>query len=178
MRLLHLMLPLPLAAAAIVLASSCHACTLKVAYTDQEVPPYYLGNGSAPADPPGASIELIQEMVASAGCQVTFMRLPNPRLRAALEAGISDATPFGIDVSDSDKVVYPLDRNGKIDRERSILLHTIIFVRAADITDKNIDPAQFLKGKKIGALHGVTYAMALRKAGYDVDDGATNTQRN
>ncbi|MES2299810.1 MAG: transporter substrate-binding domain-containing protein [Pseudomonadota bacterium] len=154
------------------------ACELRVGYTDQDVPPYYMGAGAREASPPGASIELIREMAGVAGCSIVTTRLPPLRLVAAVEAGKLDALPLGLPPNESVPLVYPLDKNGRIDREHSMQMHTMIFVRAADKLARDGDPMRVLQGKRVGTTHGATYAATLRQYGFEVDDGATDTRRN
>jgi len=45
------------------------ACTLRLGYTSQNAPPYYVGADTV-AKAPGAIVELLQEMAASRGCTV------------------------------------------------------------------------------------------------------------
>jgi ABC-type amino acid transport substrate-binding protein len=167
-------------AAALSSSPALAACELRVGYTNQEVPPYYLGAGSAEASPPGASVELIREIAASAGCSIVAVRLPPLRMWAALEAGTIDAAPLGLPPSDGSAgaIAFPLDKNGRIDRDRSMQMHTVVFIRAREMLSKDGDPIHFLQGKKIGTTHGAPYASVLRKNGYEVDEGAADTRRN
>jgi hypothetical protein len=74
MRTRNLMAAFVLAAVA---SSACAECApIRLGYTDQELPPYYLGSGSVEGNPPGVTIELIREIAASAGCTVVAVRLP------------------------------------------------------------------------------------------------------
>jgi hypothetical protein len=167
--------------AMMVATSGAHAACapFRFGYIDQNRPPYYLGNGSAEATPPGASIELIREIAASAGCSVSTVRLPVPRIRLALAAGaLIDAAPVDPNGSDAADFAFPLDRNGKVDSERALHLVTVAFVRAADKLPAETDPARYFVGRKVGTIHGASYAALLRAGGILVDDGAVDTVRN
>ena len=154
------------------------ACKLKVGYTNLETPPYYLGSGPVEATPAGASVDLIREAAASVGCTVISVRLPPLRVPAALEAGTIDFAPLGAKAGEGLQIAYPLDNDGQPDRERSMQMHTVVFVRKADGYAKDADAVRLLKGKKVGTTHGSAYAAALRQLGFDVDEGASNTLRN
>ncbi len=155
------------------------ACgTVKVGYPNQNVPPYYMGAGPKEAKPPGASVELIREMLASQGCSMISVRLPPRRIIQALDSGAIDFGPASLQVSETTSAVFPLDKSGTIDRERSLRLYTVVFVRSSDKLPKDGDPARLLAGKKLAVNFGSTYADVIRKLGFDVDDGALDLSRN
>ncbi|MES2300072.1 MAG: transporter substrate-binding domain-containing protein [Pseudomonadota bacterium] len=155
------------------------ACTpIRLGYTDQALPPYYLGSGSAEASPPGATVELIREIVASTGCTVVAVRLPLARIPMALEAGLIDAAPVYLQDKDAMTFAYPRDKNGEADLASSVQAATVVFVRASDKLASDTDPIKYFKGRKLGLAHGSVAAGALRAAGIVVDDGAVDTARN
>ncbi|MES2127845.1 MAG: hypothetical protein V4463_11290 [Pseudomonadota bacterium] len=172
-------LPALLACGMLMAAGQAAAsCTpLRVAYINQNVPPYYLGDGPAPPDPPGAAIEMIQKIAASAGCTVTFTRLPLARIRVALAAGSIDAAPLNALPDDEHIAVFPL-ANGVRDTEKAIAATTIVLVRASDKLAIDTDPARYFLSHKLGVSHGASYVIPLRAAGLTIDDGATNLERN
>ena len=154
------------------------ACTpLRVAYINQSVPPYYLGEGLVQAAPPGAAVDLIDKIAASAGCSVTYLRLPLARIRLALAAGSIDAAPLNALPEDEQIAVFPLT-NGARDPDKAVAAVTIVLVRAADRIAAGTDPGRYFIGRKLGVSHGAAYAIALRAAGLTIDDGATNLERN
>ena len=51
-------------------------CVVRVAYPDRDRPPYYLGNGPAIPDAPGAGAELLRQAVHATGCTPALVRLP------------------------------------------------------------------------------------------------------
>lgn len=158
---------------------AAQACaTLRFGFYNQEIAPYYMGSGSSVAEPPGAAVELVRESAASAGCPMTSVRLPRARLPIMLGSGAIDAAALGLEGLTESNGVYPRDKAGKPDTQRAFKLYTVIFVRAADVEGKGADPALYLKGRKIGTYLGVPYAAEFRQAGYEVDDGANDTQRN
>ncbi len=155
------------------------ACApIRVGYINHERPPYYMGNGSAVADPPGASIDLITEIAASVGCPVALVRLPQLRIRAALAGGELDMAPFETNEGDTASIAFPLDKNGKLERANSVQVVTVVFVRADDAQAAALDTAQFFQHHLMGTIHGAPYVPALRAAGIRVDDGAIDAARN
>lgn len=87
---------LPLFRSAIGLFSLCfalmaQACPLRVVYSDQASPPYYLGNGEAIPEHPGVAVELLNLAAAKIGCSIQWKRLPGRRAMRALERGDVDA---------------------------------------------------------------------------------------
>lgn len=159
------------------LQQAANACTLRLGYTSQNAPPYYIGTDTVPAAP-GAAVELMQEMAAHSGCAITPVRLPTSRLVWALDSGRIDAAAMTTPPADAPQVVLPLDSRGKPDTSRGLPQFTMIFVRAEDRAIGNQQPADFLRGRRIGVTHGVSFAAELRDAGMVVDDGASNTRRN
>ncbi|MES2300161.1 MAG: hypothetical protein V4582_24220 [Pseudomonadota bacterium] len=151
---------------------------LRMAYSNQEVVPYYMGSGALPAKPPGATVELLREIAASAGCVLEFNRLPPARVPVGVDSGAVDSAPLGVVPGDYPNIVYPLDKHGQPDRARAVQMHTVAYVRASDKLAPATDPVSYLKGRKIGTFHGASFGTILRQAGYDIDDGALDAQRN
>lgn len=160
-------------------AAALGACVpVRLAYVDQHRPPYYLGTGIKPASPPGASVDLLNEIVASAGCTATMSRLPYLRVRSALEANLIDATPLAAEGQDTEQFAFPLDKGGKLDTNKAMRMHTFLFMRASDKVAVEADPLPLLAGKRIGVVHGAAITKPLRELGLQVDDGAANAHRN
>lgn len=176
MRAFHI---LTAVAALLACQGALAACTpLRFGYVDQHRPPYYLGTGPQPATPPGASVELVREFVAAAGCPIIMSRWPVPRLRQSLAVGAIDASPIDAIADDAANFAFPLDKQGQPDRDKALQLVTIVFVRMADKIPKQSDPMAYLKTHRLGVVHGAPYGDALRKAGIEVDDGALDANRN
>lgn len=155
------------------------ACTpVRIGYINQERPPYWLGNGYAVASPPGASVELVTEFAASAGCGATLLRFPVLRIRQALESGAIDFAPVEEQPDNPAGIVFPLNRKGHPDRERAIRIVIVVFVRASDGLAPATDPARYLRGLRVGTTHGAAYAGQLRQDGIRVDDGAMDVANN
>ena len=161
-------------------AGSClAACApLRMGYVDQHRPPYYLGSGNIEAAPAGASVDLIREVAASAGCTVVTVRLPHARLRGALKAGIIDAMWMEARASDQDHYALPLDAAGRLDVGRALQVHTIIFVRAGDTALRKGDPARHFGQRWLGTNYAAPLVAPLRQLGFRVDDGALDAERN
>ena len=160
-------------------AQAWSACApIKMAFVDQHRPPYYIGNGRDVAAQPGAIIELMHEIAASANCTVTLTRMPMLRLRNALEANAIDALPLAAEETDFARFAFPLDKTGKPDQSRAMRIATMLFVRASDNIARDADPAQVMAGKRVGVVHGSAIAKRLRDSGVVVDDGATTSPRN
>jgi hypothetical protein len=169
------------AAIAIALAAgqAVAACApVRVGYIDQHRPPYYMGAGAVVPARAGASIELIREIVASAGCDAIFVRLPLLRMRAALIAGTIDAMPMDASEDDALLVALPKDKAGRLDRSRALRYHTVVFVRAADQLPADTDPAVYFKTHTLGVNHGASMVPQLQAHGYQVDEGALDAPRN
>lgn len=164
---------------ALVAGQAAGACTqMRLGYIDQHRPPYYMGGGIVEPQKPGASVELMRAIAASAGCAVVAVRLPLPRLRAALEAGTIDAMPLDATEEDGDKFALPRNKTGKLDRDKALSFNTVVFVRASDKLPRDADPSDYFKTRALGFNHGAGVAMQLRARGYQVDDGALESNGN
>jgi hypothetical protein len=158
---------------------ACAACApLRVGIVDQHRPPFFIGRGPTEAPRPGATVELLREAGASAGCKVVSVRLPPLRLRHALERGSIDAMLMEASADDVQAFALPLDANGDVDTARGLPMFTMVFVRAADKALADADPALFFATSTLGVNNGATLAAKLRKEGMRVDDGATDSARN
>jgi ABC-type amino acid transport substrate-binding protein len=170
-----------ISALAMALAAS-HALgkcgTIRLGYIDQHRPPYYLGSGSVEPPKPGASIELIREIAAKAGCEVVTVRLPLPRMRAALASGSIDAMPLDASDDDAAHFALPKTKDGRLDRSKALRFNTVVFVRASDKLPMDTNPAFYFKTHTLGVNHGASMAAQLRSIGYRVDDGALDAARN
>ncbi|MYN05355.1 transporter substrate-binding domain-containing protein [Pseudoduganella sp. DS3] len=165
-----------LLAAACLSLSASHALAacgaFRFAYPDQHRPPYWLGNGAEVANPPGATVELVREFAASAGCAVNFVRLPVMRLRSAVSSGSADFTTVDISADGQAGMVLPRDAQGKPDTKRAATLFVAAFVRIKDGYTRATDPLQMMRGQRVGILHGSTYGPILEQAGAVIDHGA------
>lgn len=161
----------------LMLAAGADACTFRLGYTSQNAPPYYAGTDTV-AKAPGALVELVQEMAASNGCTVDLQRLPTARLLWTLSSGQIDAVAMSAPPADMAHIALPLDIRGKPDASRGLPQFTMLFVRASDRAAASHDSAAFLRGRRVGVTHGVSFADDLREAGMQVDDGAANARRN
>lgn len=168
--------------AAVLSLSAGHALAacgaFRFAYPDQHRPPYWLGNGAEVAHPPGATVELVREFAASAGCAVNFVRLPVMRLRSSVASGAADFTTVDISADGQAGLVLPRDALGKPDTKRAATLFVAAFVRARDGYSRSADPMQSLRGQRVGILHGSTYGPMLEQAGAVIDHGAITVPSN
>jgi hypothetical protein len=166
-------------ALALLSGSAMAACApVRVGFSNQHVPPYYMGNSQAESTPPGAAVDLIRELLALHGCGMVSVRLPPLRIPQALEAGTIDIAPASAPTAEMKSTVFPMDKQGGLDRERSLKMYTMVFVRAEDKMARDGDPMKILAGKKLATNFGAPYAAPLRQQGFDVDDGALNMGRN
>lgn len=166
-------------AIALVAGHAAAACApIRLGYIDQHRPPYYLGAGGVVPAKAGASIELVRDIAASAGCTVSFVRLPLLRMRAALASGAIDAMPM--DASDEDTLLFalPKDKAGRLDRGKALHYNTVVFVRAGDKLPADTDPRDYFKSHLLGINHGASMIPQLQALGIQVDDGALDATRN
>ncbi|MQA41598.1 substrate-binding periplasmic protein [Rugamonas aquatica] len=161
----------------VLLSAGANACVLRIGYTTQNAPPYFIGTDTIPATP-GATVDLLNEMAAAAGCKTELVRLPTARLLLAVNAGQIDATALASPPAGMQSVVYPRAADGKPDPARGLQHYTVIIVRAADRAAAERDLPGFLRQRRVGVSHGVSFIGELRAAGLTVDDGAADARRN
>jgi hypothetical protein len=162
-------------------AWSAPACIpVRVGYMDQHRPPYWMGEGSAVPDPPGAAVDLMHDAVLGAGfgCAPTWVRLPIARLRVALISGDIDMAPMGEMFPYPPEIALPRDKAGNIDNDRAMHNALIVLVRAGDKLPAATQPMQFFQGKLLGVAQGQSYVTRLRGAGLTIDEGARDLERN
>jgi hypothetical protein len=172
-----------LAIAAAVSAVSAHAAgciPVRVGYTDQNRPPYWLGEGDKVPDPPGAAVDLIRDAVLGAGfgCAPTWVRLPSPRIRLALANGDIDLAPLGEMSFYPAEIAIPRDKAGNIDLNRALHNQVLVLVRTKDKVPANTNPTLYFRDKVLGIPMGNAYAAKLRESGLTLDEGARDLDRN
>lgn len=155
------------------------ACTpIRIGYVNQHRPPYFLGNGSVQAHPPGAAVALLGDIAAAAGCPTVPVRLPPLRLRKALLTEGIDATLMSATQDEAETFALPLDKDARLDATRAVRMYTVVFVRAADQIGPETDPRTYFLTHQLGTNNGATLAAQLRGQGMRVDDGAHDDARN
>lgn len=161
---------------------SSHAMALcvpiQVGYLDQHRPPYWLGAGTTVPAVPGAGAELISRFAASVGCPAAFLRMPVLRITPAVAAGEIDFGPMPANAHGTPGIVFPLDKNRRLDRSRSIPMSIVVFVRASDRLSRNARPFQHFQGRTLGTTLGSAYVGKLRESGFLVDSGAVDVASN
>ncbi|MBA5608138.1 hypothetical protein H3H36_22570 [Duganella sp. FT3S] len=176
MKLLYSFIPWAIAIFSVNAMASCEP--VQFGYLDQHRPPYWLGRGSVVPDPPGASVELLKMFAASAGCPAMFKRLPVLRIKPALVSGDIDIAPMDENGVHTAGIVFPRDKNERLDSKRSVPQVLVTFVRAADHIPRSADPMNLFKGRLVGITLGSAYAARLEQAGIKVDSGAIDLARN
>lgn len=152
--------------------------TIRIAYPDQHRPPYWMGNGATVPNPPGAAVEFMRELAASGGCTLELVRLPMMRLRSSLVSGAVDMAPVDITADGQPGIVMPRDAQGRPDARRATTLALVIFVRVKDGFPHDADPAELVRGKRVGVMYGSSYAQRLERAGAILDMGAPTIPSN
>lgn len=161
-------------------ARAADCIPLRVGYMDQNRPPYWLGEGDKVPDPPGAAVDLIHDAVLGAGfgCTPVWVRLPVGRIKLALTKGDIDLAPLGEQAFYPAEIALPRDKAGNIDLERALHNQIFVLVRASERPPANLKPLDYFRGKTLGIAQGNSYAAQLRDAGYTLDEGARDLDRN
>jgi hypothetical protein len=166
--------------AALDVAQAAGCIPLRFGYVDQHRPPYYMGEGSAVPEQPGATVDLVRDgaLMSGFGCAPQLVRLPPARLRHALMNGDIDLTALGEMEVYPPEIALPLDKNGQIDVSRAQHNKLMVLVRAKDKLPAGTQPGAYFKGKVLGAVQGNAFAPKLRELGLTIDDGARDVERN
>ncbi len=167
--------------AAVLLAASLPGFAtepLRLGYSDVENFPYQMGNGEQVAPAPGVAVELIREAAAAAAAQVTFVRMPAPRLLAEMQAGRLDgAFIFSYREERLQYGVYPMHQ-GKPDRQRRIASNNYSFYKLAT-SDVAWDGTTLTNWRApIGINFSFSIGDDLKKMNLAVDDGGRGTEQN
>ena len=151
---------------------------IQFGYLDQHRPPYWFGVGTTVPELPGAGVELIRQFTASVGCPAALVRLPVLRITPAVAAGEIDFAPVGSTAESTPGIVFPRDKQRRLDLARSISMVVVVFVRASDGLNPNLHPLQYFKGRVLGTTLGSSYAERLRRLGVGADSGAVDVAGN
>ncbi|WCP66691.1 transporter substrate-binding domain-containing protein [Vibrio tubiashii] len=66
------------------------ATTITLAYSDIESYPYQLGNGNYTPEPPGLSLDILNQVAAQLNIKIKYFRLPGKRVLEYIESGEVD----------------------------------------------------------------------------------------
>ena len=155
------------------------ACApVRFAYVDKHYPPYWLGNGAEVPEHPGAGAELVRMFAASAQCKASLVRLPTLRIPAELAVGAVDFAPVGLVSLDLPGIVFPHDKNARLDMDRSLPMLLVVFVRADDGLAHDLNPGSYFHDHLLAIAFGSGYLARLRQSGVKVDNGAPGLEQN
>ncbi len=94
--------------------------TIVLGYNINESPPHFMGEGTAIANPPGISLDIISRAARQVGINIRYARYPNKRVQSLLqENSLDGAFIFSFKPSRQTMGKYPL-KNGKPDITRRI----------------------------------------------------------
>ena len=151
--------------------------TLKLVFSDVEVSPYQMGNGSALMNPPGIAVDIIVKAAKNLGHTVHFIRVPNKRVLLTVQSGKADgAFIFSYKPEREQYGLYPM-KNGKPDSDLRIASMSYYFY-ALGINNMKWDGKKLTGGSlKVGANSGYSIVADLKKMGFKVEEAKT-TQQN
>ena len=66
------------------------ANTITLAYSDIESYPYQLGNGNNTPEPPGLSLDILNQVATQLNIKIKYFRLPGKRVLEYIESGEVD----------------------------------------------------------------------------------------
>ena len=150
---------------------------IKLTYSDVESELYQLGNGSQIANPPGASIDLLNQVAKELALEIEYVRLPVKRSFESLQAGEvdggfmysykDDRTAFG---------QFPM-KGGKHDESMRVTSLSYVFYKMVG-SPFNWDGKAFsgVGTGKIGYNSGYSVGDELIKKGMAVEEAKTTDQ--
>ena len=161
----------------LLLPSLASSDTLKLVFSDVEVSPYQMGNGSALTNPPGIAVDIIVKAAKNLGHTVHFIRVPNKRVLLTIKSGKADgAFIFSYKTEREQYGRYPM-KNGKPDGDLRIASMSYYFY-ALRINDMTWDGKKLAGSSlKVGANSGYSIIGDLKKMGFKVEEAKT-TQQN
>lgn len=125
--------------------------TIRVGYTDQARPPFFLGRGPTVPEPAGMAIDLIRRSFKEYGCPILLSRLPPARVLVALKNGDIDFALIGMTEKLVGRVSLPTLPDGALDRSRALHIKSVVFVRQPDIGIASNDARRFFRTHTLGA---------------------------
>jgi polar amino acid transport system substrate-binding protein len=129
------------------LAQPAVAADLRLAYIDQELTPFLIGEGPEIPARPGVTIELVRRAAAKAGTRLQLTRMPLPRLIEEVRAGRQDGVlSLRYSTERAADLVFPL-RAGQPDPERHV-------ARLAYSLYKRRDGSVIWDGTRLTGLQG------------------------
>jgi len=153
-------------------------CVVRVAYPDRDRPPYYLGNGPAIPDAPGAGAELLRQAVHATGCTPALVRLPPARIKLALANGSIDFALVDLRDNETPYSALPRTAAGLPDTRRGMRLTAVVYVRAADGLPASTVPGDYFRNRILASNQSSSLGDQLRADGYKVDDGSADASSN
>lgn len=151
---------------------------VKVGYTDQPRPPFFLGSGHETPEPPGMAVELIRNSFAALNCRVHFKRYPPARLASALSQGAVDFSFVGLGPKLRREITVPTLSNGNVDRQRALHLKGVVFVRAKDGISPVVLPSVYFRSHALAAYKELQVFNALPSETIVVDYGGKDIWAN
>jgi polar amino acid transport system substrate-binding protein len=150
--------------------------TLRLVFSDVEVSPYQMGNGSALMSPPGIAVDIIVKAAKNLGYKVHFIRVPNKRVLLTVQNGKADgAFIFSYKPEREQYGKYPM-KNGRPNGELRIASMSYYFYSL--VIDNMQWNGKNLKGKnlRVGANSGYSIVADLKKMGFQVEEAKTTSQ--
>lgn len=148
---IKLLLILPLALC--IRAAMGADCTpVRVGYTDQSRPPWFLGAGTTVARPAGVVVDLIEKSFDDFECGVMLKRLPPARLVTALNMAQLDFAMLPITDDLASRLVFPAGAGGQLDRQRALHMLAVVFVRARNREARQTEPLEYFQKHPLGVV--------------------------
>jgi len=147
--------------------------TVTIGMNDTGSYPHIVGQGTGLADPPGATVELLQEVARRLDLDVRFVRLPGLRVLSELQGGRLDGAMLFSHTPERELAgAFPV-RQGRLDRDRRLATLSYTLYKRRDSTlgwtgDRFVN----LRGR-IAAKLNYSIVHDLKEMGVDVAEVRT-----
>ena len=175
---MHLLLLVLMASSMHAFAAEAPCAPVRVGYTDQTRPPFFLGAGAVVPEPAGMGVELIRRTFKALNCTLILKRLPPPRLLLALNTGDIDFSMIGMSEELAQTIAFPTLDNGAIDRARALHIKGVVYVRMRDGGAAADSPQRFFKSHTLAAHRELKVYGGTITRGLKLDYGAADVWAN
>lgn len=145
------------------------ATTLKLAYSDVESYPFQIGNSSEISDPPGLSLDIIDQAFRRLGVDIEYVRLPGRRVLEYIKSGqVDGGFIFSYNSKSAQYAVYPLKENRPDTSKRIATLGYYFYKLKYQTFDWDGSSLSAIKDKKVGTHLGFSITRKLKESHIDV----------
>jgi len=150
---------------------------IRFAYPDFNLPPFFLGKGSAIPVERGAAVDLFNEVAASRFCKVVLTRLPTKRALGYAMTGEQDAIVITEPSEEiASHLALPRNAANGLDYDEAVRINIYVYVIKRGLISHEVDPKAWLASRTIGVEFGSNYGERLRQFGFKIEQDSSGTE--